>query len=191
MPHVIRPLVVALAATIGDYIWFEFGVRHTATAGILHGALLLLMVGLVLGHAVGAVARGAIGGIAAGIAGALAFYAVAGTLGYLGGLIASWAFMWIVLAAIMAWLQGRVRAAGRWLLRGVGAAVASGGTFYLVAGIWTDPPGGEGRNYVWHLIAWTVAWAPGLFVLTTPLLSERVEASVAVADDQASGSHGR
>lgn len=165
MPYLIRPLIVALAATIGDYVWFEFGVRHTTTAGILHGAALLLAVGLVLGHAAGATVRGAIGGIGAGVAGALAFYAVAGTLGYLGGLIASWAFMWIVLAAVQAWSRGRSARVGEWLARGAAAAVLSGAAFYFVSGIWTDHPEG-GRNYVWHLIAWTIAWAPGLTALT-------------------------
>lgn len=165
MPHLIRPLVVALVATLGDYIWFEYGVRHTTTAGIVHGAALLLAVGVVLGHAAGAMPRGSLGGIAAGVAGALAYYAVAGPLGYLGALIASWAFMWIVLAAINAWLRGRAGAIGEWLARGAVAAIASGAAFYFVSGIWTDRPDG-GRNYVWHLIAWTIAWAPGLLALT-------------------------
>ncbi len=166
MAHLVRPLVVALVATIGDYIWFEHGVRHTTTAGVVHGAVLLLAVGLVLGHAAGAVARGSLGGIVAGVAGAGAFYAVAGSLGYLCGLIASWAFMWLVLAAINAWLRGQTGAVRDWLLRGVIAAVASGAAFYFVAGIWTDRAPDDGRNYVWHLIAWTIAWAPGLLALT-------------------------
>jgi len=166
MAHLVRPLVVALVATIGDYIWFEHGVRHTTMAGVVHGAALLLVVGIVLGHAAGATARGSLGGIVAGVAGAGAFYAVAGTLGYLGGLIASWAFMWLVLAAINAWLRGRTGDVREWLVRGAIAAVASGAAFYLVAGIWTDRPPAGGRNYVWHLIAWTIAWAPGLLALT-------------------------
>lgn len=166
MAHLVRPLVVALVATIGDYIWFEYGVRHTTTAGVVHGAALLLAVGLVLGHAAGAVARGSLGGIVAGVAGAGAFYAVAGSLGYLGGLVTSWAFMWLVLAAINAWLRRQTGAVREWLLRGAIAAVASGAAFYLVAGIWTDHAPEGGRNYVWHLIAWTIAWAPGLLALT-------------------------
>jgi hypothetical protein len=165
MPHLIRALVVALVATIGDFIWFEYGVRHTALAGVLHGAGLLLAVGLVLGHAAGRTAQGSLGGVVAGVAGAGAFYAVVGALGYLGGLIAAWAFMWIVLALINAWLRGQTRQVAGWLMRGAAAAVGSGLTFYLVAGIWTDHPEG-GRNYLWHLIAWTIAWAPGLLALT-------------------------
>jgi hypothetical protein len=174
MPHLVRPLIVALVATIGDYIWFEYGVQHTTTAGVVHGAALLLAVGMVLGHAAGSLARGSLGGIAAGVAGAMAFYAVSRPLGYLGALIASWAFMWIVLAAINAWLRGRVVTVGDWAARGAIAAVASGAAFYLVSGIWTDHPDG-GRNYLWHLIAWTIAWAPGLFALTGSFGETKVE----------------
>jgi hypothetical protein len=159
-----RVVFVALVATIGDFVWFEFGVRHTPVHGILHGAALLLAVGLVLGHHAGSVVRGAAGGVAAGVAGALAFYAVVGLAGYLGALIAAWVFMWIVLAAVAAWLRGTLRAAGRWAVPGVLAAVGSGLTFYLVSGIWTEHP--ESRNYLWHLLAWTAAWAPGIAALT-------------------------
>lgn len=166
MPYLIRPLVVALVATIGDFIWFEYGVRHTTVAGVTHGAALLLAVGLVLGHAAGAIGRGALSGIVAGVAGAAAFYAVAGALGYLGGLIAAWAFMWMVLALVNAWLRGRTGAIGDWLTRGAVAAIASGLAFYLVSAIWTEHAPEGGRNYVWHLAAWTIAWAPGLAALT-------------------------
>jgi hypothetical protein len=166
MPHLVRPLVVALAATIGDFIWFEYGVGHTTTAGVTHGALLLLVVGLALGQAAGAVARGSLGGIVAGVMGAGAFYATVGALGFTGGLMAAWGFMWIVLAAINAWLYGRVGKVGEWIVRGGVAAVASGAAFFLVSGIWTGHETDTTRNYVWHLVAWTIAWFPGLMALT-------------------------
>lgn len=159
-----RTVFVALVATVGDFIWFEYGVRHTTMHGVLHGAALLLAVGLVLGQHAGALLRGAIGGVAAGVAGALAFYAVVGVAGFLGALIAAWVFMWIMLAAVSAWLRGELAQVSRWILPGLGAAVASGATFYMVSGIWTDHP--EARNYLWHLAAWTIAWAPGVFALT-------------------------
>ena len=166
MSHIVRPLVVALAATIGDFIWFEYGVSHTTLHGVLHGALLLLVVGLVLGQAAGAIARGSLGGIAAGVMGAVAFYATFGILGFTGGLMAAWGFMWVVLASINAWLQGRASNVGEWFVRGGVGAVASGAAFYLVSGIWTDHATETNRNYVWHLVAWTIAWAPGLMALT-------------------------
>lgn len=159
-----RTVFVALVATVGDFIWFEYGVRHTAVHGVLHGAALLLAVGLVLGQRTDQWVRGAVGGVLAGVAGALAFYAVVGGLGYLGGLIAAWVFMWIVLAALSAWLRHELAHVATWILPGLAAAVCSGATFYLVSGIWTDHP--ESRNYLWHLAAWTVAWAPGIVALT-------------------------
>jgi hypothetical protein len=174
MPHLIRPLIVALVATIGDFIWFEYGVRHTTVAGVTHGAALLLSVGLVLGHAAGALGKGAIGGVAAGVAGAGAFYAVTGSLGYLGGLIAAWVFMWIVLGAVNAWVHGSLAKPAEWVSRGLVAALASGTTFYFVSAIWTDHPDG-GRNYVWHLVAWTIAWTPGLGALTWGSLRRSAE----------------
>lgn len=159
-----RVVFVALVATVGDFIWFEYGVRHTAVHGVLHGAGLLLAVGLVLGHQTGRWIRGALGGVVAGVAGALAFYAVVGALGYLGALIAAWVFMWLVLAAVSAWLRNQLGQVSRWILPGLAAAIGSGVTFYLVSGIWIDHP--EARNYLWHLAAWTFAWAPGIVALT-------------------------
>lgn len=159
-----RPVFVALVATLGDFVWFEYGVRHTALHGVIHGAVLLLAVGVVLGHHAGAMMRGALGGIVAGVAGALAFYAVAGLAGYLGALIAAWVFIWMVLAVVAAWLRGELMMLRRWAVPGLLAAVGSGITFYLVSGIWTEHP--AARNYVWHLVAWTIAWAPGVTALT-------------------------
>ncbi len=159
-----RVVFVALVATIGDFIWFENNVRHTTMHGVVHGAALLLSVGLVLGQQTGRWIRGALGGVVAGVAGALAFYGVVGALGYLGGLIAAWIFMWLVLAAVSAWLRHQLGHVSRWILPGLAAAVGSGATFYLVSGIWTDHP--EARNYLWHLAAWTFAWAPGIVALT-------------------------
>ncbi len=162
--YLARVVFVAFVATLGDFIWFEYGVRHTALHGVLHGAALLLAVGLVLGHQTGQWIRGALGGVLAGVAGALAFYAVVGALGYLGALIAAWLFMWIVLAAVAAWTRSSLSRVSAWIVPGLIAAVASGATFYLVSGIWTDHP--ETRNYLWHLAAWTLAWAPGITALT-------------------------
>ena len=161
-----RSVFVALAATIGDYIWFEFGVRHTAMHGVLHGAGLLLAVGLVMGQQSGHWIKGAIGGIVAGVVGAIAYYAIAPGLGYLGGLIGAWIIMWMVLAGVSAWVRGYVADLPKWVPLGLLAAVGSGIAFYFVSGIWTEPPRGFTRNYLWHLAAWTIAWAPGITALT-------------------------
>ena len=164
--YLARSVFVALVATIGDYVWFEFGVRHTALNGVIHGAVLLLAVGLVLGQQKGELIRGCLGGILAGVAGALAFYAVSSAMGYLGALIAAWVFMWIVLAAVSAWVRGGLLRLWEWIGPGLIAAIGSGVAFYLVSGIWTDPMRGDTRNYLWHLAAWTIAWAPGITALT-------------------------
>jgi hypothetical protein len=161
-----RAVFVAFVATVGDYIWFEYGVHHTALNGVIHGAALLLAVGLVLGQQSGQLIKGAIGGVIAGVAGAGAFYAVSQPLGYLGALIAAWVFMWMVLAAVSAWVRGYPGDVPRWVGPGIIAAVLSGIAFYLVSGIWTDPVRGASRNYLWHLAAWTIAWAPGITALT-------------------------
>ena len=162
--YLARAVFVALVATLGDYLWFENDVRHTTLHGVLHGAGLLLAVGLVIGQQTGQWAKGAIGGVLAGVAGAFAFYAVARPFGYLGALIAAWVFMWIVLAGVSACVRGYLAQVPRWMAPGLVAAIGSGLTFYLVSGIWTDHP--EARNYLWHLVAWTIAWAPGIVALT-------------------------
>lgn len=164
--YLTRAVFVALVATVGDYVWFEYGVRHTTLNGVIHGAVLLLAVGLALGQQRGELIRGGIGGILAGVAGALVFYAATSALGYLGALLAAWVFMWVVLAAVSAWVRKRLLNLGEWMVPGLLGAIVSGIAFYLVSGIWTDPVRGISRNYLWHLAAWTIAWAPGLTALT-------------------------
>ena len=51
-------VVVAAAATLGDFIWYTVGVRHTMVAGLVHGALLLTAVGGAIGAASGRLAKG-------------------------------------------------------------------------------------------------------------------------------------
>ena len=67
-------LVVAAAATLGDFIWYNYGVRHTMVAGLIHGALLLTTVGAVLGAASGRVVKGLPIGALAGVGGAASYY---------------------------------------------------------------------------------------------------------------------
>ena len=45
MTLVVGIVAVAAAATLGDFIWYTVGVRHTMVAGLVHGALLLTSVG--------------------------------------------------------------------------------------------------------------------------------------------------
>ena len=55
---IVAGIVVAAAATLGDFIWYTVGVRHTMVAGLVDGALLLTAVGGAIGTASGRLAKG-------------------------------------------------------------------------------------------------------------------------------------
>lgn len=163
--------VVAAVATVGDAIWYTYGVRHTIVAGLVHGALLLTAVGAVLGATAGRVLKGLPLGALAGVGGAVSYYVLVAVMDrrpYGSAIPAAWVIMWLILAA----LEGRwLRAPNRrtWAAiagRGLAAAVIGGVAFYLVMNtLWGRPPVG-GRNYILQFFAWAFAWAPGLFALT-------------------------
>ena len=159
-------LPVALVSTLGDYVWYEFGVRHRVAVGILHGAVLLMAVGGVVGMAAGRVAAGLPIGAAAGIGGAVAYYLIDTVARGTVAMIAAWVVCWLLLA----FGEGRLlkRPQRPWsevLIRGVLASILAGVAFYAVVGVlWGRPPAG-GRNYLVQFAAWTVAWAPGILAL--------------------------
>ena len=171
MTTLVGVLGVAAVATLGDFIWYTFGVQHTMVAGLVHGALLLTAVGAVLGAANGRVLKGLPLGTLAGLGGAACYYVLVATVDsrtYGSAIPASWVFMWLMLAALVGlWL----RAPQRWAWaaiagRGLTAAVLGGVAFYLVMTVlWGRPPAG-GRNYLVQYLAWAFAWAPGLTALT-------------------------
>ena len=171
MKSIIGILVVAAVATVGDFIWYTYGVRHTIVTGVVHGALLLTVVGAVLGAASGRVLRGLPIGTLAGIGGAASYFVLVALVDrrtYGSAIPAAWVIMWLILAA----LEGRsLRAPERrsWsaiAVRGLAAAVFGGVAFYLVMNtLWGRPPA-AGRNYVLQFFAWAFAWAPGLLALT-------------------------
>lgn len=164
-------VVVALVSTVGDYIWYEYGVRHQVLTGILHGAALLAAVGGVIGVPSGRVLAGIPVGALAGVSGALVYYGIV-TLGGRGSgttaMVIAWATLWIVLAM----LDGRVLRGPivrDWkpiFVRGFVAAALGGVAFYLMMDtLWGRPPAG-GRSYITQFGAWLAAWAPGLLALT-------------------------
>lgn len=163
--------VVALAATLGDYIWYTVGVRHTMTAGLVHGALLLTTVGAALGAASGRLVKGLPIGTLAGIGGALSYYlliAVMDSRTYGPAIPGAWIFMWLLLAALDGrWLRAPHRRSWTQVAsRGALAAVLGGIAFALVRNIlWGRPPA-DGRNYLLQYAAWAFAWAPGLLALS-------------------------
>ena len=144
-------VVVAAAATLGDFIWYTVGVRHTMVAGLVHGALLLTAVGGALGAASGCLAKGLPLGTLAGLGGALSYYfliVVMDSRTYGTAIPGAWVIMWLLLAT----LDGRwLRAPNRrdWkevATRGVVAAVAAGIAFALVRNVLWGRPAAEGRT---------------------------------------------
>jgi hypothetical protein len=157
-------LVVALVSTLGDFVWYHFGVRHRALAGILHGAVLLMSVGGVLGVAANRFLRGLPLGVLAGVGGALAYYALLPLIGR-SAMLASWVAVWLILAFLAGRVLSRAPIA-EILVRGLIAAVLGGIAFYLVVDLLWGRPAGADRNYLVQFAAWTFAWAPGILALT-------------------------
>ncbi len=172
-------LVVAAAATLGDFIWYNYGVRHTMTAGLVHGALLLTTVGAVLGATSGHLWKGLPIGTLAGIIGAISYYvlvAVVDRRTYGSAIPSAWVIMWLALAALDGrWLRAPQRRTwGEVAGRGLSAAVFGGLAFYVVLNmLWGRPPAG-GRNYVVQFLAWAFAWAPGLLAVSLGSTSETI-----------------
>ncbi len=163
--------LIAAVASLGDAIWYGFGVQHTVTAGVLHGALLLTVVGAVIGASSGHIVKGLPIGMLSGVAGAVFYYAaVPLTDGRVYGVAIplAWIFMWLVLATLDGrWLRAPDRRSwSEVATRGLIAAIAGGVAFYLVLNtLWGRPPAG-GRNYALQFLAWAFAWTPGLLALT-------------------------
>jgi hypothetical protein len=164
-------LVVAATATLADWVWYHYGVRHTVMAGVIHGAALLTVVGAALGAASNRVLRGLPIGAVAGIGGALAYQAFVLWIDdrpYGLAIPAAWTVMWLLLALLEGrWLRVPDRRSWAGIAaRGIAAAALSGVAFYLAMNtLWGAPPP-TGRNYAMQFAAWAFAWAPGLMALS-------------------------
>jgi hypothetical protein len=171
-------MVVAAAATTGDFLWYTLGVRHNITNGVIHGALLLTAVGGVLGASAGRIVKGLPIGTLAGIGGALAYYAIVALIDgstYGAAIPASWVVLWLLLATLDGrWLRAPARRPwSEVAVRGGLAALFGGIAFALVMQtLWGRPPAG-GRNYLLQFVAWVLAWTPGILILTTRRLVPR------------------
>lgn len=155
-------LLLAVVSTLGDFVWARWIPEHRPAYGLAHGTLLFLVLGLWLGGLARRPAAGAAGGAAIGLGAAAGFYLLAPWLGA-SAMFVAWCLLWIAVAA----LQSRLAPpAGRreTLLRGLAAAIASGLGFWAISGIWLSPAPG-GPRYAWHLVAWSVAFLPGLLAL--------------------------
>jgi len=171
MKAIIGVLIVAACATLGDAIWYTYGVRHTLVAGFIHGALLLAAVGAVLGANAGRVLKGLPIGAIAGVGGAATYYMLVAVMDrrtYGSAIPAAWIAMWLMLAGLDGrWLRSPAQRTWKAVtFRGLTAAVLSGVAFFMVMRVlWGRPPA-AGRNYVVQFLAWVFAWAPGLLALT-------------------------
>src|SRR6476660_8272986 len=94
MKSIVGVLVVAAVATVGDFIWYTYGVRHTLLAGLTHGALLLAVVGAALSAA----------------SGYILLVAVVDRRTYGSAIPAAWVITWLILAALDGrWLRAPAR----------------------------------------------------------------------------------
>jgi hypothetical protein len=169
---ILAALVLAAASTLGDFVWAAGSVRHRAVYGLAHGAAICLFIGALIGARAGRLAIGVATGPVVGLIAAGTFYLLAPALGYLA-MFPAWMLFWILFGALQARLFGESIASA--LARGLTAAALSGIAFYLVSGMWTDPPRG-GPNYAANFVRWAFAFLPGFLALfvgraakTTPL----------------------
>lgn len=162
-PAVIGSVLLAILSTIADYVWFLGIPQHQVSSGAIHGAMLFAALGAYLGFRKGKTAAGAIGGLVSGLAAALSFYVLAPLGGY-NIMLVSWLLLWICLAALQTYLDGRFDAAkaiARGIITAIVAAVGFGLVLFQLYGHW--PP--QAFSFPVHFVAWTLAYMPGLHVL--------------------------
>ena len=162
-PAVVGSLLLAILSTVADYVWFLNIPQHQVASGAIHGAALFAALGAYLGWRKGQLGAGALGGLLSGTTAALSFYALAPFGGY-NVMLVSWLILWILLAALQTYLDGRLdiaRAIGRGIVTAIVAAVGFGVVLFHLYRGW--PP--ETFPVFKHLIAWSMAYLPGLYVL--------------------------
>jgi len=162
-PALVGALLLATLSTIADYIWFLNIPQHQVSSGAIHGATLFAALGAYLGWRKGKLIAGALGGLLSGLAAALSFYALAPVGGYYMMLV-SWLLLWILLAALQTYLDGRLDLA-KAFTRGLVTALAAGVGFAIVLfdlyRHW--PP--QTFSFFEHFLLWAIAYEAGLIVL--------------------------
>lgn len=154
-------IFLGVVATLGDFAWAYFNVRHRPAYGLIHGAAFCLAIGAAIGVRTGKILPASMAGPVVGVIAAASFYLLAPALG-MRAMFPAWMLFWILFALLQRWL--RDEPLGRTLTRGLAAAVLSGLAFYAISGIWTErEPGGP--NYVRNLLSWTFAFFPGFAAL--------------------------
>jgi hypothetical protein len=144
-------------------VWFLNIPQHQVWSGAIHGAALFGALGAYLGFRQGRTAAGALGGLLSGLAAALSFYVLAPVGGY-NVMLVSWLLLWIFLAALQTYLDGRLdvpKALARGLVTAIVAAIGFGVVLFQLYRQW--PP--QTFSFPTHFAAWAVAYVPGLYVL--------------------------
>ena len=162
-PAVVGSLLLATLSTIADYVWFLDIPRHQVVSGAIHGSVLFATLGAYLGWRKGNAVAGALGGLLSGLAAALSFYVLAPLGGY-NVMLVSWLLVWILLAALQTYLDGRLdvaKAIGRGIITALVAAIGFGVILFELYRGW--PP--QSFPVFKHFIAWSMAYLPGLYVL--------------------------
>jgi hypothetical protein len=162
-PAVVGSLLLAVLSTAADYVWFLNIPGHQVTSGLVHGSTLFFALGAYLGFRKAQVVAGAIGGLLSGMIAAASFYVLAPLGGY-NVMLVSWLILWILLAALQTYLDGRLdiaKALGRGIVTAVVAAVGFGVVLFQLYRGW--PP--ETFSIFKHFVAWSMAYLPGLYVL--------------------------
>lgn len=148
---------LAVIATVGDFVWEFWNIRHTAVHGVIHGALFCLAIGAAVGVRTRRLIPAVVAGPLIGVLAAGVFYMLAPAM-RMRAMFPAWMLFWICFALLQR--QLRTEPAGHAIVRGLAAAILSGIAFYLVSGIWTDrSPGGP--NYARNLASWAFAFFPG------------------------------
>ena len=162
-PALVGSLLLAVLSTAADYVWFRDIPQHQVTSGAIHGSTLFAALGLYLGWRKGKALVGLVGGLASGLIAALSFYILAPIGGY-NMMLVSWLILWIMLAGLQTYLDGRFNAAkaiGRGLITAVVAGIGFGVVLFELYRGW--PP--QTFSFFKHFVAWAMAYLPGLYVL--------------------------
>jgi hypothetical protein len=162
-PAFVGSLLLAVLSTIADYVWFLNIPQHQVSSGSIHGATLFAALGAYLGWRKGKLGMGALGGLLSGLIAALSFYVLAPVGGY-NMMLVSWLILWIMLAGLQTYLDGRLdlaKAVGRGIVTSIAAAVGFAVVLFQLYRGW--PP--ETFSFFTHFVAWSMAYLPGLYVL--------------------------
>jgi hypothetical protein len=162
-PAVVGSVLLAVLSTAADYVWFLNIPQHQVSSGAIHGATLFAALGAYLGWRKGRLGAGALGGLLSGTVAALSFYALVPFGGY-NVMLVSWLLLWIMLAALQTYLDGRLniaKALGRGVITSIVAAIGFGVVLFELYRGW--PP--ESFPVIKHFVAWSMAYLPGLYVL--------------------------